>query len=218
MTVDWDIRENVLRELAWEPRVNEGQIGVQALEGIVILGGIVPDQEIARAACAAAHRAPGVKDVINELCVEAPTADAPDDLTIARAVRRELAVARAADAPEVRTMIAAGVVTLSGVVHSPEARAAAASSVGRVEGVKRVDNELRIDPRAARVAIEQAVRAVVRAYQPGQGPALKISVTDGRVRISGPVASTEERRALLDAVRAVPGVEVIEEALAVAEI
>jgi len=218
VTTDWDIRENVLRELAWEPRVNESQIGVQALEGIVILGGIVSDGEIARAACAAAHRAPGVKDVINELSVEAPGADAPDDLTIARAVRRELASTRATDGPEVRTVIATGVVTLSGVVHSPAARAAAAASVGRVEGVKRIDNELSVDPRAARVAVEHAVRSVIRAYRSDQATALKISVADGRVHISGIVVSPEERRALLDAIHAVPGVDAVDESLAVAEV
>jgi len=36
VTSDWDIREAVLSELAWEPAVKESQIGVQVVDGVVI--------------------------------------------------------------------------------------------------------------------------------------------------------------------------------------
>jgi len=217
MTVrsDRDIREDVLSELAWEPAVKESQIGVQVVGGVVVLGGIVGTAAIAAAARCAAHRAPGVQDVISQLSVESGQGGMPDDLTLARKVRRALSAAPAAEAALVRTTISEGIVSLSGVVHSEAARRRAAEVVGQVGGVKAVHDGLAVDPRAACIVVEDAVNRIVQRHASHGGVRPSVVIDAGRIHIAGPVASAEDRRAIIAALRGLPGVDAIDEQLVV---
>ena len=215
MTSDWDIREAVLSELAWEPAVKESQIGVQVVDGVVILGGVVPTAAIAAAARSAAHRAPGVQDVLSQVSVASVPGGMPDDLTIARRIRRALLAAPAAEPELVRTTISDGIVSLTGVVHSDGARRTACEVVGQVAGVKAVHNGLAVDPRAARLVVEDAVNRILGRHARALVGSPQVSIEAGRVHIAGPVASAEDRRAILAALRALPGVDAIEEQLVV---
>jgi osmotically-inducible protein OsmY len=215
MKSDWDIREAVFSELAWEPAVNESQIGVQVVGAVVILGGIVATAAIAAAALCAAHRVPGVKDVLSQLCVESVQGGMPDDLTLGRHVRRALAAAPAAEPELVRTTISDGIVSLSGVVHSEAARRAAGQVVGQVAGVKAVHNGLAVDRRAARIVVEDAVNRILERHASRSGSRPLVTIDAGRVHIAGPVASAEDRCAILAALRALPGVDAVEEQLVV---
>jgi len=212
---DWDIRADVLSELAWEPAVQECQIGVQVVDGVVILGGVVPTAAVAAAARVAAHRAPEVQDVLSQLVVESPQGGMPDDLTIARRVRRALVGTPQAEPELVRTTTSDGIVTLTGVVHSDHARQNAGDVVGQVAGVKAVHNAVTVDPRAARLVVEETVDRVLERHASRSAGRPVVSIDDGRVHIAGAVASAEDRRAIIAALRALPGVEVIEEQLVV---
>lgn len=215
MRSDWDIRADVLSELAWESAVEESQIGVQVVDGVVILGGIVPSAAIAAAARVAAHRAPGVQDVLSQLVVGSAQGGMPDDLTIARRVRRALVATPQAEPDLVRTTTSDGIVSLTGVVHSDHARQLAGQVVGQVAGVKAVHNAMTVDPRAARLVMQEAVDRVLQRHASRLGSRPVVSIDDGRVHIAGAVASAEDRRAILAALRHLPGVEVIEEQLVV---
>lgn len=215
MKTDWDIREAVFSELAWEPAVNETQIGVQVVGGVVILGGIVATAAIAAGALCAAHRVPGVKDVLSQLSVGAGQGGMPDDLTLGRRLRRALVAAPSAEAELVRTTICDGIVSLSGVVHSEEARRAAGEVAGQVAGVKAVHNGLTVDRRAARIVVEDAVNRVLERHASRSGSRPLVTIDGGRVHIAGPVASADDRCAIIAALRALPGVDAVEEQLIV---
>lgn len=216
MRSDWNIREDVMSELAWEPDLKESQVGVQVVGGVVVLGGIVATPAIAAAARVAAHRAPGVKDVISQLRVETGEAGMPDDLTIARALRHALDATPAVEGDLVRTTVSDGIVTLSGMVHADRARRSAGEAAGKIAGVKVVHNELAVDPRAAFIVVEDAVRRVVDRHAAQSRDRLSVSIDGGRVHVSGPVGSGEDRRAIIAALRALPGVDSIDEQLVVA--
>lgn len=216
MRSDWNIREDVVSELAWEPAMKESQIGVQVVDGVVVLGGIVATPAIVAAARGAAHRAAGVKDVISQLRVETGEGAMPDDLTLARAVRVALTGTPAAEGDLVRTTISDGIVSLSGVVHSDRSRVAAAEAAGKVAGVKVVHNELAVDARAAIIAVEDAVGRILDRHAARSRGAVNVSIEAGRVHVSGPVASARDRRAIISALRALPGIDSVDEQLVVA--
>jgi osmotically-inducible protein OsmY len=69
---DAEIQRDVLRELAWDPRVEQAEIGVEVRHGVVTLSGTVSSWGKRVAAEEAAHRVAGVLDVANEVQVKVP--------------------------------------------------------------------------------------------------------------------------------------------------
>src|ERR1700720_4232203 len=86
MKSDSEIREDVIRELRWDPQVPGPEaIGVAVRDGAVTLTGHVSTYAEKLAAARAAERVYGVKAVANEMKVK--LAGAPrDDSDIARAI------------------------------------------------------------------------------------------------------------------------------------
>lgn len=212
---DTDIRNDVLSELAWDSRIDERQIGVQVDQGTVTLGGTVDDLATSAAAVEAAHRVAGVKDVANELQVKSAQSTHLTDTEIAQAVRQSLEWDALIPDKEIRSTVTAGVVVLEGVVTTPIQREEVERVVGRLKGIRRLDNRLQVsrvlEPDAVAAAIRQALnrRAVREATH------LMVRVHDGRVIIEGAVQSPEERSAILGAIRGTRGVQAIEDRLRV---
>lgn len=69
---DAEIHKDVINELAWDPRVDETEVGVQVDQGVVTLTGTVGSWAKRRAAEGAAHRVLGVLDVANDVSVKPP--------------------------------------------------------------------------------------------------------------------------------------------------
>ena len=69
---DSEIQQDVLRELKWDTRVEETEIGVTVNKAVVTLTGIVGSYGKRMAAQEAAHRVAGVLDVANDLQVRIP--------------------------------------------------------------------------------------------------------------------------------------------------
>lgn len=144
---DEDIRQDVLCQMAWDERLSGLQLGVQVANGVVTLGGVVDGWTAFNAAAEAAHHVPEVQDVANEIQVRGARVDAPTDSDLAVAVRRALQWDAGLHQQDIRSTVAAGVVTLEGVVHSVAQATEAARAVQRIHGVRRVDSRLRIAER-----------------------------------------------------------------------
>ncbi len=141
---DDDLREDVICQLAWDERLNGAQIGVQVAHGVVTLGGVVDDWIQFSAAAESAHRVPEVTDVANEIQVRGAAVDTPSDSDLAVAVRRALQWDARISDRDIRSTVTGGVVTLEGAVATLAQRSEATRAVGRLHGVRRVDNRLRI--------------------------------------------------------------------------
>lgn len=74
---DPEIQQDVIRELKWDPRVEETEVGVEVDNGIVTLTGTVTSWAKRVAAQEAAHRVFGVLDVANDITVKVPGSGAP---------------------------------------------------------------------------------------------------------------------------------------------
>ncbi len=212
---DSDIRNDVVSELAWDSRIGDKQIGVQVDQGVVTLAGTVEDWATCVAAVEAAHRVAGVKDVANELQARNTQSAHLTDTDIAKAVRHALEWDALVPDKDILSTVSGGVVVLEGLVTTPIQREEAERIVGRLKGVKRLDNHLQVsrvaEPDAVAASIRQALnrRAVREASQ------IVVRVDGGRVTVEGVAQSPAERLAVLGAIRGTRGVQTIDDRLSV---
>lgn len=210
---DTDIRNDVLSELAWDSRIGEKQIGVQVDHGVVTLGGTVEDLATSSATVEAAHRVAGVKDVANELQVKSAQSAHLTDTDIAKAVRQALELDASIPDESIRSTVTAGVVVLDGIVATPIQREEVERAVGRLKGIKRLENRLQVSGIAEPDAVAAAVRQALNRRAVREAAHVLVRVDDGRVIVEGIVQSREERSAILGAIRGTRGVQAIEDRL-----
>src|SRR5262245_13985438 len=89
---DEQIREGVLAELKWEPRVQPNEIGVTVKNRVVTLTGFVDSYTTKYAAQEATHRVRGVQAVANDIEVRLPTVAEHTDADIAAGAVRALEI------------------------------------------------------------------------------------------------------------------------------
>ncbi|CAG0984481.1 Osmotically-inducible protein Y [Phycisphaerales bacterium] len=213
---DSDVQQDVLRELKWDPRVSETEVGVQVNQGVVALTGFVTNYGKRLAAAEAAHRVSGVLDVANDLEVKIPGLGRRTDAEIADSVRSSLRWDVFVPDEKIRTTVSKGWVTLEGEVDRWIQRLDAERTIQRLAGVVGVTNNITvkatlIDPLRVRNAIEGALSR--RAEREAHG--IVVKVEDGVVRLNGPVRSWGERHAVEQAAGYAQGVRRVDSRLTV---
>jgi osmotically-inducible protein OsmY len=132
------------------------------------------------------------------------------DLGVHAAVRTALRGVLGPAASRVSVVVRDGVVTLTGVVDTPQAKLAAERVTQQVSGVHAVAEELEVRGEQDLTLTDQAVAAaVLEALSAGAHPigvGLTIKVEHGWVVIGGAVASSAESAAVERALECVPGV------------
>jgi osmotically-inducible protein OsmY len=211
---DNEIKQQVLRELKWDSRIGWAQIGVEVMEGVVTLTGVVSSYAQKLAAQEAAHRISGVLDVANDVEVRPDGVFIRSDAEIALAVRHVLEWDALVPDERIKSTMSDGWVTLEGDVDFWHQREDAERTVLRLEGVIGVTNEItvapkRVDPKELREEIEYALER--RADR--EAERLRIEVNDGAVDLFGRVHSWQEKRAVLGSIGHVPGVSVVRDHL-----
>jgi osmotically-inducible protein OsmY len=208
MRTDSELQQAVIRELSWDSRVRETEIGVQVDRGVVALTGTLGSWAERAAAQEAAHRVAGVHDVVNDIIVEPPVAHHKTDTELAHAVRTSLQWDVLVPEERIRSTISHGVVTLTGEVDFGSQREDAELAVRNLAGVRQVLNDIRVKPakvvkpEEVRTAIESALaRRTMREVN-----RIALEIDEGRVTLGGYVHSWAERRAALGAAKSTPGV------------
>jgi osmotically-inducible protein OsmY len=214
MKLDSDIHRDVLRELKWDPRVEETEVGVEVDKGIVTLTGTVSSYAKRVAAEEAAHRVQGVLDVANNIQVKQPGALRRSDTDLAQAVRSALEFHSEVPHERIRTTVSDGLVTLEGEVDAYHQREEAGSVVRYVYGVRDVLNRITVRPASvAAGSIQEEIEDVLERRAERLAKKIKVAVARGTVTLTGPVQSWEERRAIVAAARYTPGVTAVEDRL-----
>lgn len=211
---DEQIKQEVLRELRWDTRVNETEIGVIVHQGLVTLTGTVDSYGKKLSAQDAAHRVSGVLDVANDVQVRLPGLFTHTDPEIAQAVRRALEWDVLVPADHIQSTVADGWITLTGTVEYLGEREDAERAVRHLRGVKGVINQITIaekevEPDEVRAIIEAALER--RADR--EARRIKVTVTDGAVTLAGVVRNWPERRAIIGAVSHSAGVHTVHDHL-----
>ena len=216
MKSDSQIQQEVLRELSWDPRVDETEVGVEVDHGVVTLTGTVSSWAKRVAAQEAAHRVAGVLDVANDIKVKLPGDLVRTDTEVAQTVRRALEWDALVPHERIQSTVSNGWVTLEGTVDTWAEREDAERAVQNLIGVRGVTDKMtvtmtkRVEPEEVREAIENALER--RAER--EAKRIKVEVTGaGTVTLTGQVRSWAEKRATLAAARFAPGVRSVEDHL-----
>ena len=163
MSLTKDIRDEVERELSYDPLVDDSDISVKNINGDVALNGRVPSYPQYLEAAAAARRVAGVKKLQNHLEVVLPSSDYRDDAALTTAANNALIVN--ITVPDgVEATASNGNLTLTGIVNYGTERTAAEQAVTYLTGVRNVKDDIEISTDADPVDVTLSVQDALDRY------------------------------------------------------
>jgi osmotically-inducible protein OsmY len=210
---DSEIQAAVLRELKWDTRVEETDVGVEVDKGVVTLTGTVGNYAKRIAAQEAAHRVIGVLDVANDIQVRLP-GKGKTDTEIAQAVRHALEWDAHVPHEHIQSTVSAGWVTLEGVVDFWREREEAERAIQRLWSVRGITNCITVRPHdASPEQLHKAIEEALERRAEREARNMHVEVHDGTVKLIGSIHSYREKRAVVGAVAHAPGVRSVEDHL-----
>src|SRR5689334_1164249 len=238
---DSEIKDRVAKALKDDPELNNSSISVQSVnDGVVLLGGKANSVEDHLSAVEAAKSVPGVRKVESEITSPDRVADeeirrdrtsstagvkrgmgqAVKDTWITSDVKLRLAADDKTPASDINVDTRNGIVTLFGMVPSTAAKTAADVDARKVDGVKRVVNELEVVPKGQEKTVaakddqlEDQVKAKLKDRDDLRGTSIDVDVKNGIARLTGTVENERQRLEAAMAARSVPGVRAVHEEL-----
>jgi osmotically-inducible protein OsmY len=215
MLNDTVLKESVLAELLWEPRVSAAHIGVTARDGVITLMGHVQTYAEKHAAEAAVRRVRGVKAIAEEIEVKLSFDVKRTDEDIAAAIVSRMAWDSTIPKDSVKATVQDGWVTLTGEVNWHFEHDAAAQEVHKLWGVVGVTNEITVKARVDTSNVREDInRALHRSWFDPQS--IKVTADGGRVKLTGTVHSWSDRMLAGTTAWAAPGATVVENDLIIA--
>jgi osmotically-inducible protein OsmY len=220
MKSDSDIREDVIRELRWDPQVSDPDaIGVAVQDGAVTLTGHTATYAEKLAAARATERVYGVKAVANDLKVRL-SCEPRDDSDIAKAIAHVLEWNVQVPADRVKAKVQAGWVTLDGHVDYEYQRHEVERMVRNVDGVLGVTNTITVTPpvfpeQVEAKIVEAKIEEAFRREAEVDARHVRVEVSDHTAKLYGHVHSLNEVTAARAAAAAAPGVASVESHLLV---
>ena len=241
---DDEIEKRVKKALKDAPSLKDSSIAVQSVhDGIVLLGGKANTIGDHLRAVETARAVPGVRKVETEITSpdrfadeelrrrhESATAgtkrgvtDTAKDMWITSDVKMRLLADSDTPATDINVDTRNGVVTLFGMVPNAAAKTAAEADAKRVNGVKRVMNELQVVPKAKQDVVSKRDDELKDQIKDRldkrdlEGASIAVDVKNGIARLTGTVADDQQRLAAATTARATPGVRAVQDELRVKE-
>lgn len=216
MQLDRELQADVIRELAWEPKVNTTKIGVTVEKGAVTLTGHVKTYAELIAAERAALRVYGVLAVANELVVKLPGDQTRDDSDIALAISDQIKWSAAIPNESIKATVTHGWVTLEGRVDWAYQSEAAEKLVRSLIGVRGVTNRVMVKPAVHYKDVKAKITEALHRQAQIDARRIWLTTDDGHVTLHGQVSSWSEAAAARKAAQSAPGVAKVESKLTIA--
>lgn len=205
MFQDKAVREDVIRELDWEPAVRSTEIGVGVKDGVVTLSGVVDSHAAKRAAEKAAARVHGVRAVSSQLEVEPVGPAERTDADIAWAAANTLAWNALVPQERITISVTNGWITLEGAVERRFQKMAAEDAVGDLAGVVGVTNLITVRPEVPAQELKEEIEGALARCADINPRRIVVEVDGDCVRLWGCVGSLAEREAAERAAWSAPG-------------
>ena len=213
---DAKIQERVLKELRWDTRVEQTDVGVEVDDGVVTLSGTTSSWAKRMAAQEAAHRVKGVLDVANDIAVKAPDSPRLTDTELAAAVRHALVWDVLVPHEQIHSTIANGWVTREGEVENWNQREDAKRAIRNLSGIRGITERIAIKPHSILPSrVRQAIQEALERQAEHEAREIELKVDEDEVTLLGMVHSWAEREAIIRAATGTPGVRRVNSELTV---
>lgn len=217
MKTDYQIQQDVIDQLKWEPILHASEIGVALKDGVVTLSGIVDSFNKKIVAEKAAKKVSGVKAIAMDIQVGVSPVFKRTDSEIAETILNALRLHTSVQEDKIRIKVEDGLVTLEGEVEWEYQRKAARNAIENLPGVRNVLNYIIVKPKVVATDIEQKINSAFHRSATIDAEKIIVETLGSKVILKGTVRSIAEKEDAEDAAWAAPGVSVVENRLKVQE-
>ena len=211
MISDYQLRQDVLDELDFEPSVNAVHIGVGVHAGVVTLTGFVSSYGEKLAAERATRRVKGVKAIAEEIEVRLPSDKKVADDEIAGRAVDILKWRIGFPADRIGVKVEKGIVTLTGDVDWRFQKSEAEAAVHQLSGVAGVANLILVNSPVPVTEVKEKIQRALHRNAELDASRITVIAEGGKVTLGGKVHAWYEREIAERAAWSAPGVTEVQD-------